>query len=641
MSQSVQFSKYKTDTDARKNDVKTEASIEVSRNFIDPNISFSNIRPLEIEDCNMTNIAASQSITGQLSTIDLANPTRPGTYRDDYLLTGITPGQMVRVNLDSSVFDSYLQVVNATTGQLIAENDDVNSSTNNAEVNFSAQSGTSYLLRATSYYAGVTGNYTIRTSTAVGLPPIPSISLGQRFIRDLSTTDPQNSTFPGRYRDDYRLTGANPGQQIRVNLDSSVFDSYLQILNGSTGQVIWQNDDANNSQNSEITFTVQSGVDYLFRATSYEPNKIGLYALNVSSVSTPVVLPTVAIAATDANAAESSTPNPGRFTITRTGTTAGSLSVNYSIGGNAANGSDYSNLPTTVTIPAGQSSVAIPINVIDDRLIENTETVSLTLAINANYAVGTSKTATVNIIDNDITPTPTPTPTPMPTPTPTPTSSNRVIGTSGNDYREKQTAPIPREGGYYFDGLSGNDTLIGSNWNDTVIGGDGNDVLGGYRGNDIVMGGAGNDTIVGYRYSDDVLSGNGEIDTLTGGSGADIFVLSRKLFGVLVPYNGNPNEQPTPDYALITDFNVSEGDFIQTFFPNTGSAAGYALGILPSPPNLPRGVAVYAAAQGDSNGGPSLIAILQGTNLPPLTPITQNNITIPGVTYVQTGYNDF
>jgi hypothetical protein len=60
------------------------------------------------------------------------------------------------------------------------------------------------------------------------------------------------------------------------------------------------------------------------------------------------------------------TINPGgsgSFTITRSGSTTNALSVNYTLGGSAVNGTDYSALSTGVaTIPAGQSSVTLPVN---------------------------------------------------------------------------------------------------------------------------------------------------------------------------------------------------------------------------------------------------------------------------------------
>ncbi len=115
-------------------------------------------------------------------------------------------------------------------------------------------------------------------------------------------------------------------------------------------------------------------------------------------------LPTVTITASQANAAEPSTN--GEFTVTRTGATTAPLTVSYTVAGTATAGTDYTALSGTVTIPAGQTSAKIAVNVIDDNAVEGTETVITTLSSNAAYTIGTGA-ATVNIADNDVAATPT------------------------------------------------------------------------------------------------------------------------------------------------------------------------------------------------------------------------------------------
>jgi hypothetical protein len=116
----------------------------------------------------------------------------------------------------------------------------------------------------------------------------------------------------------------------------------------------------------------------------------------------PPAVPTVTIAATDADAAEASTTvDPGSFTITRSGDTAAALTVNYTVGGTATNGVDYNSLSGSVEIPAGQSSVTFSITPVNDAdATEGDETVTLTLVDAAAYDLGTASSATVTIVDN-------------------------------------------------------------------------------------------------------------------------------------------------------------------------------------------------------------------------------------------------
>ena len=114
-----------------------------------------------------------------------------------------------------------------------------------------------------------------------------------------------------------------------------------------------------------------------------------------------VQTPEVTLTATDADAAEAGR-DPAVFTVTRTGPTTGALTVFYTIAGEAANGTDYQAIATSVTIPAGMATATITIAPIDDSLIEGTESAVLVLDPNAAYVVGTPGIASVRIADNDL-----------------------------------------------------------------------------------------------------------------------------------------------------------------------------------------------------------------------------------------------
>lgn len=112
-------------------------------------------------------------------------------------------------------------------------------------------------------------------------------------------------------------------------------------------------------------------------------------------------LPTVTMAATDSSASEVPASDIGRIRISRTGSTTGSLSVLYTIGGTASNRVDYQRLRGNASIRAGAASVIIPVRPIDDPIPELDETVILTLSANPNYTIGSPSTATVTIHSNE------------------------------------------------------------------------------------------------------------------------------------------------------------------------------------------------------------------------------------------------
>lgn len=112
-------------------------------------------------------------------------------------------------------------------------------------------------------------------------------------------------------------------------------------------------------------------------------------------------MPTVSITATDATASETG-PDKGLFTITRTGSTAASLIVDYGVNGRAVLGTDYRRLEGRATIPAGLASTTVEIVPFDDVIDEGLQDVVLQLRTTQGYFINpAAQTATVTITDND------------------------------------------------------------------------------------------------------------------------------------------------------------------------------------------------------------------------------------------------
>ena len=114
--------------------------------------------------------------------------------------------------------------------------------------------------------------------------------------------------------------------------------------------------------------------------------------------------PIVSIAASQPVAQESD-QSAGAFTVTRqAANVSASLQVSYSITGTAAPGSDCQALTGTVTIPANQTTAQIAVAPIADGVLEQDETVILTLVPQTSYRLadswGQTSTATVTIHDD-------------------------------------------------------------------------------------------------------------------------------------------------------------------------------------------------------------------------------------------------
>ena len=113
---------------------------------------------------------------------------------------------------------------------------------------------------------------------------------------------------------------------------------------------------------------------------------------------------------------------------------------------------------------------------------------------------------------------------------------NNIFPWSGDSYNEKLK-------GLKLDSGAGDDSITGSYYADTIIGGDGNDTLTGGYGADSISGGNGMDTISG-GYNNDILSG---------GAGADKFEFSSN--------HGSDTITDADNTDTISVSDVVKGDF--------------------------------------------------------------------------------
>ena len=97
------------------------------------------------------------------------------------------------------------------------------------------------------------------------------------------------------------------------------------------------------------------------------------------------------------------------YTFTRTGNTAASLTVNFTVGGTAAFSTDYTqtgaatfNATTgTVTFGAGSATATVTLDPTADATVEADETTLLTLAAGAGYGIGTAGAVSGTITNDD------------------------------------------------------------------------------------------------------------------------------------------------------------------------------------------------------------------------------------------------
>ena len=143
------------------------------------------------------------------------------------------------------------------------------------------------------------------------------------------------------------------------------------------------------SANSQIAFEGNASYGY------------GASLDDIVVTGSPTLKSTFSINTSDADASEEG-PDSGTWTITRTGNTSGSLSLNYTLSGTATAGLDYTvDTPSPISFAAGQTSVVVTMTPIDDAVVaENDESVTLTLEADAAYFIDNAS-ADIPISDND------------------------------------------------------------------------------------------------------------------------------------------------------------------------------------------------------------------------------------------------
>ena len=209
-----------------------------------------------------------------------------------------------------------------------------------------------------------------------GVNRIFTANLATGDIRPLVTLAagaPSSPGWPGFSGDDTAVVYTN----YQFNFSTGFFDPYLE------------------SQPLQADGQTARGGSFVWLGGSFP--EIGLIYRRGSYQG----LPQIGVTANDPTASESGN-NPGCYRLARNGSTARALSASFVLTGRAANGSDFSRVPLTATIPAGASSVDLQLNVMDDSDVEGDETVTLTLSESSSYTLAANMAANVTIEDNDM-----------------------------------------------------------------------------------------------------------------------------------------------------------------------------------------------------------------------------------------------
>ena len=244
----------------------------------------------------------------------------------------------------------------------------------------------------------VTGTgYTIGTTTAVTgtitNDDLPSITLAvapasvledgtPNLVYTFTRTGPTTNALTVNYGITGTATNGTDYATIGTSVTFTAGSSTATVtLNPTPDTVI--------EANETVALTLATGTGYTIGTTTA-----------VTGTITDDDSPTITLAVAPASVLENGTLNLV-YTFTRTGATTSALTVNYSIGGIATNGTDYTTIGTSVTFAAGSTTATVTVDPTADTIIEDNETVALTLATGTGYTIGTTTAVTGTITNDD------------------------------------------------------------------------------------------------------------------------------------------------------------------------------------------------------------------------------------------------
>ena len=177
---------------------------------------------------------------------------------------------------------------------------------------------------------------------------------------------------------------------------------------------------------------------------------------------------------------------------------------------------------------------------------------------------------------------------------------NIPVGTADADNLDFTTSPAPVN----YDGLAGDDKIVGSNYNDNLKGGDGNDTITGGLGFDVLSGGTGADLFV-YKTTKE---GGDKITDFK--SGTDKFEFSASAFGNLTTTNFDGVSGVSPDITgkelvIFTGGSYASLEDAQAKALGNSTTAGFFAFT-----NASNETVLYFDSNGTLAGGSTLIANL-------------------------------
>ncbi len=235
-------------------------------------------------------ITFGQTVSGALTADDQVQAGSAGStfFFDAYSFTTTAANTTIAVDLRSTNFDAAVLLYNNASGtlSLIAADDQSGNygssptaNNNNAMLMTVIPNPGSYAIFATTsdLEPNGLGNYTLKLLNNVAT----QINYGQTINGSITTADLQTSA--GTYLDLYWFNGVQ-NDNVRVNMNAPVLDSFLLLHSNSGDPRLAQDDNTGGGRNAQVTYRLTSTGIYIAIATPLDPNITGDYSIQVQKL---------------------------------------------------------------------------------------------------------------------------------------------------------------------------------------------------------------------------------------------------------------------------------------------------------------------------------------------------------------------
>ena len=343
------------------------------------------VSPASVTEDGTSNLIYTFSRTGSLTSALTVNYTVGGTatFGTDYSQSG---GTSFSATTGTVTFAAGSATAVVTVDPTADSDIEVNET-----VALTLASGTGYTIGTTTAVIGTITNDDPRITLAVAPGSVTedgTTNLVFTFSRTGRTTNPLTVN--------YTVSGSATLGTDFTGISSTPATKTITFAAGSATAIVTVDPTADTEveANETVGLRLASGTGYTLGTTA-----------TVSGTITNDDLPVISLAVSPDATPEDGTANL-LYIFTRTGVTTNALTVNYTVGGTATIGADYTGIATagttkTISFAAGSSTAAIKVDPTADTTVEADESVVLTLAPGTGYTIGAFATAAASILSDD------------------------------------------------------------------------------------------------------------------------------------------------------------------------------------------------------------------------------------------------